>query len=63
MDEELERLRLLSLSYCERLMNQLKRNKEEADSFLGGDIYTAYVKATDEAYNKARKTRNKIRNL
>lgn len=63
MQEELEQHRANSLALCEKLLNDLKRNQDDADSFLGGDIYKAYVSATEKAIEKARKSRNKIRNL
>lgn len=63
MEEELEQQREYSLYLCDRLTAELTNNKEDAASFLGGDIHKAYVKATETAINKIRRTKNKIRNL
>ena len=63
MDEKLEQQRQYSLYLCDRLTAELNRNKEDAAACLGGEIYKAYVKATESAINKARRTKNKIRNL
>ena len=64
MDEEKVRYyKSLSLSQCERLLTELRRNKEDADLFFGGELYKSYVEATDAAIDKTRKIRNKIRNL
>lgn len=63
MNDDLERYKEYCLVLCNRLNNDLERNKDEADEFFGGDIYRAYFKATDEAINKVNKIRNKIRRL
>ena len=67
MDQEqefqLRRLQEQSLHLCNRLINSLNENKDDADSFFGGDVYKAYVEATELAINKANKAKNKIRNL
>lgn len=63
MEEQLEQRREESLRLCARLIAELDYNKEDAASFLGGDIYRAYAKATETAINKAKRTRTKIRNL
>ena len=60
---ELRRLQEQSLYLCERLINGLNENKDDADSFFGGDVYKSYVEATESAINKAKKAKNKIRNL
>lgn len=63
MEEELEKQRQYSVYLCDRLLNELNKNKDAADSFLGGDIYRAYVDATEAAMNKVKKTKRKIQNL
>lgn len=62
-EQELRRLRDQSLYYCNRLLNELNENKEEAATFFGGDICRAYVKATEAAINKAKRTKGKIQNI
>lgn len=63
MEEQLEQCREESLYLCDRLITEFNQNQEEAASFLSGDIYNAYLKATEAAINKVKRTRNKIRNL
>lgn len=63
MEEQREKYKQQSLMLCDRLLSELSRNKNEASRFLGGEIYRAYIDATDSAINKARRTRNKLRNI
>ena len=63
MDQELENYRVISLRLCEKLIQDLNRNQVEARSFFQGDIYEAYVKATEKAIVKAEKTLRKIKNM
>ena len=60
---ELRRLQEQSLYFCNRLINLLNENKEDAGSFFGGDVHKAYVGATESAISKAKRTKQKIRNL
>ena len=60
---ELRRLQEQSLYLCNRLINSLNENKDDADSFFGGEVYKAYVEATESAVNRAKKAKQKIRNL
>ena len=59
MEEELEQQREYSLYLCDKLLAGLRENKNDAAAFLGGEIYKAYIKATEAAENKARRTKNK----
>lgn len=63
MEEELEKYRANCLWLCEKLMADLSRNQSDAHRIFGGEVYKAYLSATDKAIEKARKSRNKIRNL
>ena len=63
MNQEHTQYKKYSLSLCEKLINDLKRNREDADTFLGGELYKAYVNATEKAINKAQRNRNQIRKL
>ena len=63
MDERQEQLRQECVYLCDRLLQELNRNKEDVRSFLGGDMARAYEKTTEAAINKTRRTKNKIRNL
>lgn len=63
MQEILEQGRLDSLSLCERLLVALEENREDAHSFLAGDVYQAYDAATEKAKNSVQRIRSKIRNL
>lgn len=63
MEEELEKHRANSLWLCEKLISELSRNQSDAHRIFSDDIYKAYVNATEKAIEKARKNRNKIRNL
>ena len=63
MQEELEQRRSDSLSLCDRLLVALEENREDAYSFFGGDVYQAYIAATDKAKSKVKKIKSKIRNL
>ncbi len=63
MDEEREKYRAYSLSQCDKQIRDLTRNQSDADRFFGGEVYKAYVNATEKAIDRVRKIRNKIRNL
>ena len=61
MEEELEQRRSDALVLCNRLLAALAENREDAHSFFSGEVYRAYISATDKAENKIAKIRNKIR--
>ncbi len=63
MDEEIYKLKMRSLYLCDRLQSDLARFKDDTHSFFGDEIYRAYIKATDQAQEKARHIRTKIRNI
>ena len=61
--EDMRKYRASSLQYCEKLLNEVKRDRDDVDMFFGGELYDAYVNAVDEVLNKTIKIRTKIRNL
>lgn len=63
MDKKVVTYHLTSLNLCDKLINELKNNKEDADSFFGGEVHKAYIKATDMALDKAKNIRAKLRRL
>ena len=63
MNEELEKARADSLYLCQKLINELVRTQSDIPSFMGGDVYKAYMSATEKAIDTAVKCRYKIRNL
>lgn len=63
MQEELERNRADSLTLCNRLLNALDQNRDDAHSFFAGEVLRAYDTATQKATNKMQKIKSKIRNL
>lgn len=63
MNDELTQYKEQCLLLSERLLCDLNRNKDDAESFFGGDIYKAYIRATEDAMRKTREVRNGIRNL
>ena len=63
MEEQLEQQRQQCLYLCEKLIKELTKNKEDAEAFVGGDIYRAYVEATESAIRYAKRVRTKIRNI
>ena len=63
MEEEREKYKLQSLELCDALLSEFSRNKEDSMQFFSGEIYRAYIDATDTVINKTRKIRNKLRDL
>lgn len=63
MDDELYRLKMKSQMLCDRLTNDLAQNKDDTHQFFGGEIYRAYIAASDQAMEKTRRIRTKIRNI
>lgn len=63
MEEELEQRRSDALVLCNRLLAALAENREDAHSFFSGEVYRAYIAATDKAENKVQTIKNMIRNL
>lgn len=63
MDEKLEQCLTDSLALCDRLLISLNKNREDAYSFFAGELYRAYDAATDQAEQKVRKIKNRIKNL
>ena len=62
MEEEIQKYKELSLRLCNKLMRDISQNMDDTQSFFGGDIYRAYIKANDQAQEKVSYIRNKIRN-
>lgn len=60
---ELEKNRQESIILCENLLTKMQKNKDEATICFQGEIYTAYIDATEKAINKAKKILNDIKNL
>jgi len=63
MEGQLEQMKTDSVALCEKLVYDLKRNRDDAEGFFGGDVYKAYVSATERAISKAQLTRDEIRKL
>lgn len=59
---EMAKYKARSLSLCEKLLHELRENRDDADLFFGGDIHKAYVNATDTAVNEVINIRARIRN-
>ncbi len=62
MDDKIAIYKANSLSNCNKLLRELESNKDDADSFFGGEMYKAYIEVTDKVISKTRKIQNKIRN-
>lgn len=63
MTNEFETYKTNSLVLCEKLLWELKKNKEDAVSFFGGEIYKSYIDATDNAKIETKNIQTKIRNI
>ena len=63
MDEQIEELKVISLSLCNKLINDIESNEEDTYSFFGGDLLRTYIQANETALDEAKKLRNKIRYL
>lgn len=61
MNEEVLMYKAQSLSLCDKLIHNLEKNKEEAELFFDGEMYKAYVDATDHAIDETKKIMAKIR--
>ena len=48
---------------CNRLLNMLNEDRDDIDSFFGGEINKEYTYATEKAISKVNRIRMKIRNL
>lgn len=60
---QLQRYKSTSLRHCDKLLNDVRCDRDDIDSFFGGELYKAYVNATDEVLTKISKVRTKVRNL
>lgn len=60
---ELEKNRQESIMLCENLLTKMQKSKDDAANFFQGEVYTAYIDATEKAINKAKKILNDIKNL
>lgn len=63
MDDKINAYKTNSIYYCNKLLCSLEEDKDDADSFFGGEMHKAYIEATDKAISKTRKIQNKIRNI
>ncbi len=63
MDEKIAVHHLTSLMLCDKLSVEINTNQDDANSFFGGDMYKAYVKANDTAMDKVAQIKNKLRSL
>ncbi|MBE6957139.1 MAG: hypothetical protein E7450_06770 [Ruminococcaceae bacterium] len=63
MEEELAQRRRISVTYCNKLLNEVKRDQEDVGEFFGGELYRTYLTAIDQVEEKIKKIRTKIRNL
>ena len=63
MDEQVQRYKADSLMLCNRLLNMLNEDRDDIDSFLGGENNKKYNYDTEKAIRKVKRTRVKIRNL
>ena len=63
MSGEIERYKQRSIDLCNRLINELQKDEEEAASFFSKDLHRSYARVTDIAQEKTRRIRNKIRNI
>lgn len=61
--EEVEQHRLTSLEHCQRLLNEIRQDQEDAAMLFCGDIYRSYIAAVDKAITKAESIKAKIRNF
>lgn len=61
--EELLRRREISLELCRKLLRELESNKDDADTFFGGEMRKLYVEVTDMAKTKIKGIQTKITNL
>ena len=63
MDEQVQRYKADSLMLCNSLLNMLNEDRDDIDSFFGGEINKEYTYATEKAISKVNRIRMKIRNL
>ena len=63
MEENVEIIKSNSLIYCEKLLDEIRRDQEEADLFFGGELHAAYASALDKVMHKVTTIRTKIKNL
>ena len=63
MEEQVEQCRQDSLSLCDRLLWEIKRNQDDTDRFFGGELYKTYFSVNDKLAERIRNVKNKIRNL
>ena len=60
MDEQIRQQILTSLSTCDKLIKNLRKNQEDVDSFFDGEMRLAYLRATERALDEAMRIRVKL---
>lgn len=63
MDEKAIMYKEEGLMLCNRLINELESNIDDARRFFGGELNKAYVQANDKALEQARSIRNRLRSI
>ena len=63
MDDKILMYKSNSITLCNKLLRELEANKDDVNTFLGGEMNELYIHANDKAVSKTRRIRNKIRNL
>lgn len=64
MDElQLQRLKSSSISHCNKLINDVRKDHEDIHTFFSGELCKIYKNATEQAMEKAQSVRSKLRNL
>ena len=52
-----------SIQYCNKLLNQLEREKDTIRGCFQGEPLKAYLEATDEAIRRVKKIKNQLQSL
>ncbi len=63
MDDKISMYKSNSVALCNKLLHELEANKDDTNSFFGGEMNELYIHANDKAISKTRRIRNKIRNI
>lgn len=63
MDPKIEQYKYESVQLCEKLIRDMKTNKEDINIVFGRELLDAYIVANDRALDKAISILNKINNL
>lgn len=63
MDDKIIKHKTKSITLCNKLLRELEMNKDDVDSFFGGEMYKAYIDVNDKAMDKVKTIRAKVRNI